>query len=78
MSMSLHKHKLLRNKRCGSNECDNPAKKRVLFLLGFSALFCEKCARELIQNNLGVAEWHSGCCAGLDVNIVKGRNQGNE
>jgi hypothetical protein len=78
MSMSLHKHKLLKNKRCGSNECDNPAKKRVLFLLGFSALFCEKCARELIQNKLGVASGIQVCCAGLDVNIAKGRNQGNE
>jgi hypothetical protein len=52
--MSSYNFKSLRNKRCGSSRCDNPARKRILFSLGFSASFCEKCADELIRNNLGV------------------------
>jgi hypothetical protein len=54
--MSSYNHKSLKNKRCGSSRCDNPARKRILFSLGFSASFCEKCADELIRNNLGVEE----------------------
>jgi hypothetical protein len=54
--MSIYKRKSLKNKRCGSSECDNPSKKRVLFSLGFSASFCEKCAEELIRNKLGIEE----------------------
>jgi hypothetical protein len=67
MSMSLYKHKALRNKRCGSSKCNNAAKKRVLLSFGFSASFCKKCADELIQDNLGVEEVVS---AGQDVNIA--------
>jgi hypothetical protein len=70
--MSSYKHKLLRNKRCGSSKCDNPARKRVSFSLGFSASFCEKCADELIQNNLGVEEVHTASSAARDVNIANG------
>lgn len=70
MSMSLYKHKSLRNKKCGSSKCDNPGKKRVLFSLGFSAFFCEKCANELIRNNLGVEEGHTE--AGQNLNIANG------
>ena len=76
-SMSLYRRKTIWNKKCGSNKCDSPANRKVLFSLGFSAFFCEKCADELIRNNLGVDEGVS--TMGKDVNIASesliGRNE---
>lgn len=71
-SVSLYKRKSIGNKKCGSNKCDNQVNRRVLFSLGFSASFCEKCADELIRNNLGVDEGITGSSVGKDVNIANG------
>jgi hypothetical protein len=55
--MSLTNEKSIHNVLCASNGCDRTATKRILFsLLGFSACFCQKCADELIQNNIGIEE----------------------
>lgn len=71
-SVPLYKRKSLGNKKCGSNKCDNPVNRRVLFSLGFSASFCEKCADELIRNNLGVEDGFTCSSMGKDVNNVNG------
>jgi hypothetical protein len=41
--------------------------------LGFSALFCDKCAYELTRNNLGVEEGHARSSAEQDGNNTEGR-----
>jgi hypothetical protein len=69
-SMALYKHKSIRNKRCGSNKCKNQANRRVLFSLGFSAFFCEKCADELIRSNLGTEEESTDISAAKHANIA--------
>jgi hypothetical protein len=68
--MTLCKHKSIRNKRCGSKKCDKPVSRRILFSLGFSASFCEKCADELIQNNLGTEQRHTWSSSGKNVTIA--------
>lgn len=46
----LPETKYLENNVCGKNGCYESAVKRILFPLGFSALFCEKCASELVKD----------------------------
>jgi hypothetical protein len=44
--------KALNNKICGYRDCHTESKIRLYFQLGFSALFCKKCAATLLNSNL--------------------------
>jgi hypothetical protein len=50
------KIKELHNILCGSIGCTRPAKRKVLFSIGFSANFCEECANVLMHDNIGIVE----------------------
>jgi hypothetical protein len=45
--------KKVHNDACGVSGCNLAASKRVLFSVGFSASFCDKCADELVTSNIG-------------------------
>ena len=52
---TIHEVKIkpIDNLICGSIGCDNPAKRKITFHLGFLAGFCDDCAKDLIKNELG-------------------------
>jgi hypothetical protein len=44
------------NTLCAYRNCTNRPTKRLFFALGFSALFCHKCAKILLADRLATAE----------------------
>ena len=57
------KGKEVYNRACGVSGCNVTASKRVVFSVGFSAYFCDRCAAELVNNGLGVIVRHQNNCA---------------
>jgi hypothetical protein len=56
---AIIKHKIVNNTTCAQNQCTKPANIRIKFSLGFSAGFCSKCAKELMDAKIGeVDEQH--------------------
>jgi hypothetical protein len=41
---------------CAYHNCTNKSTKRLFFALGFSALFCHKCAKILLTDRLATPE----------------------
>jgi len=58
---AIHEIKIkpIDNLICGSIGCDNPAKRKITFHLGFLAGFCDDCAKDLIKDELGFEEVES-------------------
>ena len=44
------------NTLCAYSNCTNTSTKRLFFPLGFSALFCQKCAKILLTDRLATPE----------------------
>jgi hypothetical protein len=53
------KIKTIDNLICGSIGCDNLAKRKITFHLGFLAGFCDYCAKDLIKDELGFEDVES-------------------
>ena len=49
----MKKDRDLSNQICGALGCSAPATKSIVFSVGFSACFCERCAVELVNNCRG-------------------------
>jgi hypothetical protein len=58
---TIHEVKIkpIDNLICGSIGCDNPAKRKITFHLGFLAGFCDDCAKDLIKDELGFEDVES-------------------
>lgn len=56
----MREWKEVNNQECGAFGCNVTATMRVVFSVGFSAFFCERCAVELIKNGMGVIERSPG------------------
>lgn len=56
----MTKEKEVHNVMCGAFGCDLAASKRLMFSVGFSASFCDKCAAELMTSNIVT---HQNCSA---------------
>jgi hypothetical protein len=50
----MKKDRDLSNQICGALGCSAPATKSIVFSVGFSAYFCERCAIELVNNCRGM------------------------
>lgn len=48
--------KPINNAICAYRSCENKSTRRLFLALGFSALFCDKCAEKILANNLAVTE----------------------
>jgi len=55
MSIS-NTNKPIENKVCAANGCLKSASVKILFQIGFSALFCEECAFGLVNEGIGMKE----------------------
>ncbi len=55
------KGKEVYNEVCEASGCNVTATKRIIFPLGFSACFCDKCAHELIRSGMGVEYAYRDC-----------------
>jgi hypothetical protein len=61
--LDMTSEKEVYNKTCGALGCNVTVSNRVVFSVGFSANFCERCAAELVSNGLGVIGRHQDYCA---------------
>ena len=48
--------KPINNPTCAYRNCENKSTKRLFFALGFSALFCDKCAEKILADRLAIQE----------------------
>lgn len=51
--MSVKQQKSIKNPVCGLEGCAKPSMRKIVFHLGFSAGFCNDCAKLLVEQGLG-------------------------